>query len=382
MTKLKALLIVLLFAVIGGALYWFQPWNRQGPSGPRIAGPIAVSVQPQQVWIEATGDGQQALNFDFLVENQGPTPMGIDKIEVTAYDADGQLVARRHIDGGGFSPAMHTIPSREIAPGGKSIIFNPFHTWRGDAPLHKLVYRFESSIVKEAPEAPVVTVTIEPKLYEGKTALSLPLSGPLLVDDGHDFLAHHRRLDTEHPIARQFGLTRNFMRYSLDLNNTDADGSLFKDKGDKNSDWPAWEQPVRATADGVVSDAGDGEPDNQRGQPSLFKPEVLKDTPMKFYGNYVVIDHGNGEFSLMGHLRQGSVKVKKGDTVTRGQQLAQVGSSGSSNNPHLHYELRTGATLQVEGLPAQFTDFTRRLGGKRVEVQRGSIDSGDRLEAR
>ncbi|HEY1090996.1 MAG TPA: M23 family metallopeptidase, partial [Burkholderiaceae bacterium] len=361
-------------------LLWFAPWTRKGWIGERLAGPIAVSVQPQQVWIEATGDGQQALNFDFVIENQGPMSMGIDRIEVLAYDSEGQLVARRHIDGGGFSPAMLTIPGREIAPHARAVVFNPFHLWRGDAPLHKLVYRFETSIVGESPEASA-TLTVEPRPFEGKTALSLPLRGPLLVDDGHDFLAHHRRLDTEHPMARHFGLRRNFMRYSLDLNSTDAAGALFKGKGDQNSDWPAWEQPVLAPADGVVADAGDGEPDNQRGQPSLFNPEVLIKTPMKFYGNYVVVDHGNGEFSLMGHLRQGSVKVKRGDKVSRSQQLAQVGSSGSSNNPHLHYELRTGATLDVEGLPAQFNDFTRRLGVRRVEVQRGSIDSGDRLEA-
>lgn len=52
------------------------------------------------------------------------------------------------------------------------------------------------------------------------------------------------------------------------------------------------------------------------------------------YGNYVVVDHGNGYTSLYGHLQKAT--VKQGDTVSAGQQVGVIGSTGSSSAPHLH----------------------------------------------
>lgn len=52
------------------------------------------------------------------------------------------------------------------------------------------------------------------------------------------------------------------------------------------------------------------------------------------YGNYVEVDHGNGYTSLYGHLQKAT--VKQGDTVSAGQQVGVIGSTGSSTAPHLH----------------------------------------------
>jgi hypothetical protein len=60
------------------------------------------------------------------------------------------------------------------------------------------------------------------------------------------------------------------------------------------------------------------------------------------FGNHVVISHGGGVATIYGHLRRGSVVVAPGETVERGAALGQVGSSGRSNWPHLHFEVRTG----------------------------------------
>lgn len=58
------------------------------------------------------------------------------------------------------------------------------------------------------------------------------------------------------------------------------------------------------------------------------------------YGNTVIIDHGKGVWSLYGHIRNDGIVVKKGDTVKRGQKVAEVGSTGRSTGNHLHFEVR------------------------------------------
>lgn len=56
------------------------------------------------------------------------------------------------------------------------------------------------------------------------------------------------------------------------------------------------------------------------------------------YGNYVMIDHGNGKISIYGHLS--GVTVSTGDRVVAGQLIGYVGSTGYSTGPHLHFEMQ------------------------------------------
>lgn len=56
------------------------------------------------------------------------------------------------------------------------------------------------------------------------------------------------------------------------------------------------------------------------------------------YGNYVMISHAGGKMTVYGHLT--SLTVSTGQTVSRGQVIGYVGSTGNSTGPHLHYECR------------------------------------------
>jgi len=59
------------------------------------------------------------------------------------------------------------------------------------------------------------------------------------------------------------------------------------------------------------------------------------------YGNHIIIAHPNGLYTLYAHGQSGSRRVYEGQTVTQGQQIMNVGSTGNSDGPHLHFEVRT-----------------------------------------
>ena len=66
------------------------------------------------------------------------------------------------------------------------------------------------------------------------------------------------------------------------------------------------------------------------------------------YGNYIVVDHGNGFQTLYGHLSK--IFVKVGDAVGRGTVIGNMGSTGRSTGPHLHFEIRkSGVRLNPIG---------------------------------
>lgn len=67
-------------------------------------------------------------------------------------------------------------------------------------------------------------------------------------------------------------------------------------------------------------------------------------------GNYIRIQHADGKYTLYKHLKQNTLKVKKGQTVTAGQPLATMGDTGHATGVHLHFDVEIGGK-RVDPLP-------------------------------
>jgi len=75
-------------------------------------------------------------------------------------------------------------------------------------------------------------------------------------------------------------------------------------------------------------------------------------------GNHVVLDLGNGFFAFYAHMQKGSVAVRPGDRVKRGQVLGKLGNSGNTSAPHLHFHIMNGpSVLGSDGLPYVIDHF-------------------------
>ena len=83
------------------------------------------------------------------------------------------------------------------------------------------------------------------------------------------------------------------------------------------------------------------------------------------YGNYIKIKHNNGYYTLYAHLKYGTLKVKKGDTVKKGQAIAVIGETGHCNGRHLHWEVRDEKDVRINPTPYLNADLpnTQTTGG-------------------
>jgi murein DD-endopeptidase MepM/ murein hydrolase activator NlpD len=334
---------------------------------------VTITARPDPIYIEKDAAGQY-LNFDFVVENLTDEVLLVSGIEVSVFDGKGQMILRKFVDGNGTSPSILTVSNRELEPKKSTLIFNPFYAFAARVELARLGYRF-SFQSKDQKREYQASIEVSASLYQTKTDLLLPLKGRTIVYDGHDFYAHHRRFDYRLPLLQQLGFNSNFMRYSYDFCPVNKQGEMYKGKAENNEDWFGFGMPIYASGNGKVAAASDGMADNRS-----FDESMLAKKPMVLFGNYVVLDHGNGEYSLFAHLKQGSIQVKVGEIIKQGQPIAQIGASGSANIPHLHYELQNGIDTKAEGLPSYFRKFQYVVGAKVIPVKIGRVDSGDIIQ--
>jgi hypothetical protein len=347
--------------------------------------PLAqIEVGPSTPLIEHR-DGQQLLNFDFLVKNLSDRALRINRIQVSVFDRSDKLILRKSLDenGVGGQSGMATVPKRELTPKGELYVFNPFYSFPDQVKVGRMDYRV-FLIKSDAPVGSLlafdsfVDVSVRPQDYRDKVNLILPIARRSIIFDGHDFYSHHRRFDLTDPRARAAGLTQNGLRYAYDFMPLGADDATYAGSPYKKENWYGYGSPVYAPGDGVVVAAENAVPENQyNGTEEVYGFSSLA----QLSGNFVTIDHGNGEFSTLLHMKTGSVTVKKGDRVRQGQLLGEVGFSGDALMPHLHYQLTNAPSeFAADGLPSYFHNFRRLLGAASVTLRSGQVDTGDIVE--
>ena len=198
-----------------------------------------------------------------------------------------------------------------------------------------------------------------------KKVYLFPLRGAWYVGNGPSFNTEHRWANPE-----EFG---------FDMAQIGSDGLTHTGDGTRFTDYRDYGADVFAMGDGKVVRAHDGQLEDPKAmqQPGesddAYGARLKKDQASRLAqgiggiaGNFVMIDHGGGEFSLYAHMQKGSLRVKEGDVVRAGEVLGKLGSSGNSTEPHLHFQLCDRPDpLMCAGIPIQFSNV------------QGAVQSGD-----
>jgi len=201
------------------------------------------------------------------------------------------------------------------------------------------------------------------QIHEQKGKFRLPLDGQVLVVVGHHIGEIHRSAQLS---SQQFG---------WDLLPFHNDGlRLIKRTLSENlraQDFEAFGQPVLAPANGLIVKAVDGAEDlTHVGELPSNLDYYLEDLT-RALGNHIVIDHGEGVWSFLAHLKNRSVQVKEGQRVEVSDKLGELGNSGFSSGPHVHLHFMNGPDiLSASPLPIELD-----LEGGTYAPQAGEITS-------
>jgi hypothetical protein len=357
---------------------------------------VTVRSAPEHPIVEVR-ESNQFLNFDMVVQNASRLTLRISQIELSVYDPAHQLVLRKSINTDAFAPSIAVIGKPILAPAETLDVFNPFSEFESPVPLTELLYSF--CILRESNEQEREKnrhrlpddcdfreqLTVSPRAYKDKTALILPLRGRILVWEGHDLYAHHLRVPLGDPKVQALGIAANSNEFASDLIYLDAQGREYHDDPRRLDNWYGYGQPIYAPGGGVVLATANDVPENWFEDGNATKigyPKLPANKDPKDIGNFVLLDHQNGEYSLLIHMKPGSVIVSRGDRVAQGQLVGRIGFAGDSIFPHLHYSLMDGPEVfKAWGLPAYFLQFHRVLGASSIKVKQGPVDSGDFLES-
>jgi len=288
---------------------------------------LSLTVLPTDELVYKIPDeiGFESWHFGLTVTGD-PTP-DFDELEVS--DFAGGLVVKQTT----YARGILTGHRAEEAPAPNALVYRNFHI------LSPIAAKVDSLRLRLRSAGATVAERVLPVVaYEQRRPYRLPVRGCWLVSSGHDFGPEHRRW-------------YNRSHFAWDLVRVDAAGRP-RGEGDGLQSYFSFGAPILAPADGHVVLAKDDSPDNRAGV--IGKQGTT---------NFLLINHGDGEFSKLGHIQQGSLRVKAGERVRAGQVIALVGNNGRSDAPHLHFHFQRtlfdagGLVVGEEPLPVLLSDY-------------------------
>jgi murein DD-endopeptidase MepM/ murein hydrolase activator NlpD len=162
-------------------------------------------------------------------------------------------------------------------------------------------------------------------------------------------------------------------RYAYDFVITDDGGKSYRHDGRQVEDYYAFGAPVLAPADGIVVAI-------QNRHRDCPWPGIIDPLAWSILGNYVLIRHADSEYSLLAHLRRGSLRVRPGDRVLRGQMLGECGNSGHSTEPHLHFQVQDHPNFFLAAsLPVRYERWCRVKEGHCQQMEEGLLVRGEHV---
>jgi len=306
----------------------------------------SVDLILRQAPVSFTQGGRPQLVYELHLTNFSQSDVTLAVLDIV--DGDGRLLAqyaddelKRRITRPGFRND-HATP-QVLGPGMRAVI----NVWLAIPSPPFLVgavsHRLELDVMR--PEGPVrtsITGATANVAFTSTAAIDAPLrGGPWIAIYDPLLKGGHRTT-----IYTLDGRARIPGRYAIDFIRLPPFGAL---PPVREANANGFGEDVLAVADGTITIAVDGVPDATPPPISLERAS----------GNHIALDLGDGRFAFYEHLQQGSVTVKAGQKVTRGQVIARLGSSGSSSiGPHLHFHVSdASATLAAEGIPFVFHHF-------------------------
>jgi len=194
--------------------------------------------------------------------------------------------------------------------------------------------------------------------YAQKTYFNLPFEGFWMVAGG----------GVEKENSHSWNVFNQ--RYAYDFFIKDEHQKTHRNEGKILEDYYSFGKVILAPADGLVVKVKDGIRDN----PALGSIDF---TARLFHGNYVTVQHAEGEYSHLAHFKKGSIAAKAGDAVKRGQIIGLCGNSGHSTEPHLHLHVQDKANFYLAiGLPVKFSNFLLQKEGHIQKIQSGYVSKG------
>jgi hypothetical protein len=318
--------------------------------------PPSVELRVPKPPTVGAGEDGSFIAYEVHVTNLGTAPLTLTRVEVTAGDAarrvihtlSDSLLAQSVARPGVPAPAAERL---RIGGGLRAVVYvwAPVDPRSAPAPaslrnrLTLTAGTGDSTRVHvfDAPEIPVraAPVVIGPPLR----------GGPWLAANGPSARSGHRRA-----LIAVGGVPAIAQRFAIDFVKMNDSNSTFSGDRLRNESYLAEGVDALAVADARVVAVKDSIPENVPGVNSRAVPITLETVG----GNHVILDIGGSLYAFYAHLKPGSLRVKLGDRVKRGQVIGLVGNSGNSTEPHLHFHISdSNSPLGSEGVPYAFDSF-------------------------